>query len=135
MTLLLGVNFQTDECSCGGVYALTADFLRQARETGKSWKCPYCGMSRCYRESDVQRLQKQLSDKEKAIVAERARHDQTREELSHTQRRLSAAKGVNTRTKNRISRGVCPCCNRTFQDLQRHMATKHPSYAGAESES
>lgn len=22
----------------------------------------------------------------------------------------------------------CPCCNRTFQNLQRHMTSKHPDY-------
>ena len=31
-----------------------------------------------------------------------------------------------TRVKNRVSRGVCPNCNRTFKDLARHMASKHP---------
>jgi hypothetical protein len=24
---------------------------------------------------------------------------------------------------------VCPCCNRTFQALARHMNSKHPTYA------
>jgi hypothetical protein len=24
--------------------------------------------------------------------------------------------------------GVCPCCNRTFQQLARHMKAKHPGY-------
>jgi hypothetical protein len=23
---------------------------------------------------------------------------------------------------------VCPCCNRSFQNLRRHMATKHPEF-------
>lgn len=27
--------------------------------------------------------------------------------------------------QKRINAGVCPCCNRTFQNLARHMATKH----------
>ena len=25
---------------------------------------------------------------------------------------------------------VCPCCNRHFTDLQKHMASKHPGYGG-----
>jgi hypothetical protein len=40
-------------------------------------------------------------------------------------RSAAAYKGAATRKKNRAKAGVCPCCNRTFQDLQRHMATKH----------
>jgi hypothetical protein len=27
---------------------------------------------------------------------------------------------------------VCPCCNRTFSNLQRHMAHKHPQFAKVE---
>jgi hypothetical protein len=28
----------------------------------------------------------------------------------------------------RIGNGVCPCCNRSFTNLRRHMTTKHPEY-------
>jgi hypothetical protein len=30
-----------------------------------------------------------------------------------------------------VANGVCPCCNRTFQNLARHMAGKHPDYEEA----
>lgn len=53
-----------------------------------------------------------------------------RERAEATERRLSAARGRVTRIKNRVGRGVCPCCNRTFSDLRRHMASKHSDYAG-----
>lgn len=43
-------------------------------------------------------------------------------------------KGVVTRTRNRIANGVCPCCDRSFTNLQRHMASKHPDYAHAPAE-
>lgn len=46
------------------------------------------------------------------------------------QRQLTRAqKAAKTRIKNRIAKGVCPCCNRTFENLQRHMTTQHPTYA------
>lgn len=51
-----------------------------------------------------------------------------------TERQLSATRGVVTRIKNRVGHGVCPCCNRTFGDLSRHMATKHPTYAAEAAE-
>ena len=41
---------------------------------------------------------------------------------------LQATKGVVTRLKKRAIAGVCPCCNRTFQQLAAHMAHKHPDY-------
>ena len=28
----------------------------------------------------------------------------------------------------RIHKGVCPCCNRSFTNLKRHMETKHPEH-------
>ena len=45
------------------------------------------------------------------------------EERSHT-----ATRGHLTRTKKRVAAGVCPCCNRTFQNLARHMKGQHPEY-------
>jgi hypothetical protein len=42
---------------------------------------------------------------------------------------VSAFKGQITRIKNRVKNGVCPCCNRTFQNLMRHMQTQHPDFA------
>ena len=47
---------------------------------------------------------------------------------------LSAQKGVTTRLKNRVQKGVCPCCNRYFAQLQRHMTTQHPNFAATAEE-
>jgi len=38
------------------------------------------------------------------------------------------AKAALTRMTNRIAFGVCPCCHRHFDNLQRHIATKHPEF-------
>jgi hypothetical protein len=43
-------------------------------------------------------------------------------------RGAAAQKGQKTRIKNRIARGVCPCCNRSFADLGAHMQQKHPHF-------
>ena len=50
-------------------------------------------------------------------------------EAKHATRRMAAAKGELTKMKKRVGNGVCPCCNRQFVNLQRHMATQHPGYA------
>lgn len=55
-----------------------------------------------------------------------------REDAQQAEYRRRAEKAAKTRIKNRVAKGVCPCCNRTFQDLQRHMTTKHPDYAETE---
>lgn len=28
----------------------------------------------------------------------------------------------------RIRNGVCPCCNRSFKDVHRHMKSQHPEF-------
>lgn len=44
----------------------------------------------------------------------------------------SYARGQLTKLKRRVSNGVCPCCNRSFADLHRHMTEKHPDYLTSE---
>ena len=67
------------------------------------------------------RLKQQVVQKDDEISKQR--------ELRYAEeRRVTAYRAVVTRTKNRIASGVCPCCNRTFENLHRHMATKHKDY-------
>lgn len=50
------------------------------------------------------------------------------DEAEAVKRSAAAYKGAATRLKNRAKAGVCPCCNRTFQNLARHMASQHPDH-------
>ena len=67
------------------------------------------------------RLRQQLAQKDDEIQRQK-----DLKEREHN--RVIALKGVITKTKNRVSAGVCPCCNRTFQNLARHMTAKHADY-------
>ena len=72
----------------------------------------------------------------------RAMLEKAKEHADHLERRLvmeknrlkaeershSATRGHVTRQKKRAAAGVCPCCNRTFKQLARHMERKHPNY-------
>lgn len=126
------LTFVVVACSeCGISYGLPSNYARDKRENGGTFRCPN-GHLQCYGTTEVQRLEKQLA-------AERARLDQAkadanwqRKQRAATERRLSAARGVTTRLKNRVSKGVCPYCNRTFENLGRHMASKHPTFAASE---
>ena len=55
-----------------------------------------------------------------------------RELREAAERQAAAARGQVTKLKKRVTAGVCPCCNRTFAKLQRHMATKHPTFTAEE---
>lgn len=57
-----------------------------------------------------------------------------RERAEAAERRASAARGQVTKIKNRVGHGVCPCCNRTFENLARHIASKHPTFTAEAAE-
>jgi hypothetical protein len=52
-------------------------------------------------------------------------HDQIREAREDAKKQVAVERGKLTKFKNRVNAGVCPCCNRTFANLARHMKTKH----------
>lgn len=113
--------------ACGIPFALTEQFVKVLTREHKGFYCPK-GCHLGFGQSEEDKLKKQLS-------AERAKHDQTkasrdsaREECETLERSRNAVRGHLTRVKNRVGNGVCPCCNRTFKNLARHMNSKHPGY-------
>jgi len=114
-------SFITEECcNCGIAFGMPEDFRKRKLREGGSFYCPN-GHGQHYRETDEKKLKRQLS-REKAI------HDQTIASLRETKGKLRAEKGHRTRLKKRINNGVCPCCNRSFQNLHNHMKNQHPRY-------
>jgi hypothetical protein len=70
--------------------------------------------------SEKAKLEKQLASEQQARRWVEQRLEAEAAEHAKTARKLS-----------RVSAGVCPCCNRTFQNVARHMKTKHPDIAAA----
>jgi len=108
---------------CGITYGAPDEFVKaQRRDGGKVYCCR--GHELGWDETEAQRLRKRLATAEAT-----ATHYRDQAEAAERSRR--AIKGHLTRVKRRVAAGVCPCCNRTFKDLGRHMAGQHPDYAGA----
>lgn len=128
LSLQLGQQFEVVVCcNCRCLFAVPAAVRRKWVESGESFHCP-AGHTQHYTESDVQKLQKQLAQAQRERDWARSNASAERSARERTERRLSARKGVNTRLRNRIKNGVCPCCSRTFLNLQDHMKTKHPEF-------
>lgn len=127
MTLLVSnvssaADLSTIVCGkCGGIYAIAERYRSHKQEHGGYWNCPYCDCRWGFGESTVDKLQKELN-------LERKRKEWAETATKIERRRLIAMKGLVTKTKNRIGNGVCPCCNRTFQNLARHINSKHPDF-------
>ena len=110
-------------CSCDIQFALSSHNVRVLRKTRKGFFCPN-GHPLIYKgETDEERLKK-----ENAVL--RATNTHLDEQLTETRNSRNAHKGVITKIKNRVSKGICPCCNRTFPDLGSHMNQKHPNWSG-----
>lgn len=131
-------NFVVEECnSCGIRFAVTQEFQKmrlEVRGPNNPFYCPnghkiwYIGKS----DADLQReraerLQRQLEQAELHVKRQR-------EEREAAERRAAAARGQVTKIKNRVGHGVCPCCNRTFENLAQHMTSKHPTFTAEAAE-
>ncbi|MFI4881766.1 MAG: hypothetical protein ACIAQU_04185 [Phycisphaerales bacterium JB064] len=115
--------------TCGTNFGINDGMYRRAvRDKKGSVYCPACGSSTCWTGETQDQKRARLAEEQ--LQRERAQHDQTKAELSHTENQRRAEKAAKTRLKNRVAHGVCPCCNRTFQNLAQHMANQHPEYAG-----
>ena len=112
-------------CECGIQFGLTADFVRRRRGDNANWYCPRGHAQHFDAESEADRLRRFLS-------SERETSQRRLEALQAEQRSKAAFRGQLTKIKKRIGAGVCPCCNRTFADLARHIAGKHPDFTGTE---
>lgn len=128
----LTVKFTSITCcykECGIVFAVPFSWDRQRRSDHSDWYCPNGHIQHYSGESDAER------EKRLRLAAERERDMATRgrdiwkERVEHEQRSHAATRGHLTRAKRRAAAGVCPCCSREFQNLKRHMHTKHPDYA------
>lgn len=105
---------------CGVFYAIPERMDEQKQTRGGNFYCPN-GHSLVYTETEFDLVKKQLQQTKEQL---------RREEIAHeaTGNRLRATKGVVTKLKKRARNGVCPCCHRYFDNLRRHMDSKHPDF-------
>lgn len=111
--------------NCGTPFAMSLQLRNERRKDGGSFYCPNGHPQGWYNDSDAKRLQKKLDE---ATRTNTNLAQQVREAQQAEQRAVDEAgklKREAKRIQRRIHAGVCPCCKRTFQNLARHMKTKH----------
>lgn len=127
--LQFSLEYRTISCyKCGLIFAVpTPTYNRWVDDSSKMWFCPM-GHEQHFVEGAKQRLEKELASEKKRHEWTAQALDTARKSRDQQERRARAYKAVATKTKKRIGNGVCPCCNRTFQNLMNHMKSKHPKY-------
>lgn len=120
------VQFYVENCyRCGIPFGIPVQFQRDRRQDRESFWCPNGHKQAYIGETDAEKLEKARQQLER----ERTRTRQVADQRDAAERSNTALRGVVTRKTKQLTRvknGVCPECNRTFQDLARHMTTKHP---------
>lgn len=115
-------------CTCGVTVVVPQDFKRKRLEDHKTYYCPNGHPLHYPGESELEKTKRLLETERRWREQEIESRKKAWEAADRASRRASAAKGQVTRIKNRVGNGVCPCCKRTFQNLLRHMHTKHPDF-------
>lgn len=107
---------------CGIMFAVPENWQLQKRRDHSSFYCPNGHSQHYLTESDAEKANRLAELKAQAIVNEER----------HLRLVAEAERDKAVRAKNkierRIAKGVCPCCNRQFSDLHKHMKMKHKSY-------
>lgn len=122
-------------CSCHVTFAIPETWDKSLRESHAIFYCPG-GHGQSYNgPTEAQKLRAKLKESEeyRANTSRRLQMAEAnalavRDQLAATQRSLTGHKAANTRIKNRIAAGVCPCCNRHFVNVERHMTGQHPNF-------
>lgn len=103
---------------CGVLFGMPDELDNKFRQTHEMFCCPFGHQQHYLGETREEALKRQLQQSE-------ARCSHTEDQLESTQNSLRSTRGVVTRIKNRVKRGVCPFCNRHFENVERHMKAKH----------
>lgn len=115
---------------CGCSFSIPKELFDSAKASFHvSFFCPF-GHSNYYPkgESEADKLRRELARAQQRLAE---RDDTIRvieEARAASERRAAAARGQVTKLRNRVGAGVCPCCNRSFAGLARHMANMHPGF-------
>ena len=109
-------------CSCGNPIALTERMEDACRNDGHPFYCPL-GHSQVFRKSAVTVLQEKL-DMAQALAT------RLETKVRNTEALLEVESKARKMLAKRVNNGVCPHCHRTFQQVARHMKSKHPDKVG-----
>lgn len=118
--------------SCGVTFGLEQSYQQTKRNNHSSFYCPnghaqhYPGKTE--QEKEIERLKQEVRNVTVSRDYHRDRAEEKQREAETAKRSAAASRGVVTRIKKRITKGVCPCCRRYFRDLHQHMQGQHPDW-------
>lgn len=134
-TLEIAITFETVTCchsGCGITFAVPDWWVKSRRTDHQRWYCPSGHAQHFSGQTDDERriaqLQAELADERRFRGWEEDRRKRAESDAMNLANSNRALRGVATKLKKRASAGVCAYCNRTFINVTRHVASKHPEH-------
>lgn len=107
--------------TCGVWHTFPNTIWDHCYREGGHWTCPN-GHSRGWAQGAEKEEKAVLRRERDRLAQDAARlHD----EIAEQNRKIAEIQKKYQQVRQRAVSGVCPCCNRTFANVQRHMASKH----------
>jgi hypothetical protein len=108
-------------CKCGIHFAMDTNFYQNCMDDdNKTFYCPN-GHPQHFTVNEIDKLKKENKALNDSLYFKDQELQKVKVEKANAKRRL-------TITQKRIANGICPCCNRSFQNVARHMTSKHPDF-------
>ena len=111
--------------NCAMQFAVPNLFIVERRRDHATFYCPSGHHLYYPEESDIARVER---EKREAVNRLQAALNEKEHLLLVREKECDAAMRAKRCIESRISKGVCPCCNRTFGDLAKHIDSKHKGY-------
>lgn len=129
LTLQTETEFFIESCfTCGCQFAMTRDFYDNRQRNKDSFYCP-AGHAQHYTGKSDRELRREAEARERAALDQlQAAEAENRRIKREAAVERKAAATEQSRLAQRSRGGVCPCCDRSFVQLARHMKTKHPEH-------
>lgn len=122
--LIAGERHVIRQCGTCAVWHTVPEIIYNSyRAEGGFWHCPN-GHQRGFRKGEDEIKQEEIRRERDRLKQDAARLEG---ELAMQRNRADEAEKRVVQIRRRAAAGVCPCCNRTFLNVQRHMKTKHPN--------
>lgn len=128
LSIRADISFETFVCgTCGVEYAVRTEFVKKLRESHATFHCPNGHGAHFPAKTEAEILKEKLSAAEASAANLKKRTEWAEENERKATKERDAAKAEAARLRKRAQNGACPCCKRTFSNLARHMAIKHPT--------
>lgn len=106
---------------CGISFQVPGWWVKGKRETHSRFYCPNGHGQSFTAESEVEKLRRERDNAKQQI----ARAEQ---EASEAYAAAAKAERESKRLKKRAAAGTCPCCQRSFSNMNTHMRKQHPNF-------